>query len=1189
MRIQNMFVKPIDRDLKGVIKVGQISDYEVKQELEEYVVTRELEAHFRDFFTAYKKGINGTTDAMGVWVSGFFGSGKSHFLKILSYLLENREVYGKKAIEYFSDDNKIRDPMLLADMRQAANVPGDIILFNIDSKSEAVGKENKDAIVATFLKVFNEKLGYFGSNPHIADLERNLDEIGRYEEFKETFEDTNGIPWEEARNDFDFLQDDVIETLVSMDYMSEEAARNWAAKAMGKYEISIESFAKQVKKHIDSKGGNYHVVFLVDEIGQYIGADSRLMLNLQTVTEELGIKCGGKAWIIVTSQQNIDEVTNVVGYDFSKIQGRFDTRISLSSADVDEVIKKRILEKNETARQTLAAKYEEKSTVIKNLIVFTGSEKKLYSGKEDFINVYPFVPYQFNLLGSVLTAIRTYGAAGAHLAECERSMLAMFKESAMRIMDKEHGALVPFNLFYDALEEFVDSSHRSVISNALRNDYLNPNHEAESFEVNVLKTLFLIKYVNKVEPKIDEITSLMVSNLDDDRLSLKAKVEKALKKLVHEMLVSCNSERYIFLTNEEQEVNRAIESQNVEPGELNQKISEIIFDDLYDEKKYRYPVFNGRYAFAFNEYVDERPYKAVTTNKISLKIMTPDSTESRDINTLRVRTAQDKCVLVVLPADDRAFLNEKRTALKIEKYLRSDLLNSLINADSVRNAKRTEMQEHSRNARTYLEENLKNATIFVNGDILKTSSKDIKTRINEGMGTLVSTVYHKLSYIDFPASENDVRKVLSETGQQITLSDDIKQKPNKLALDDVKSYIELQTAAHIKPSLKTLMDRFTNYPYGFIEDDVSWLVARLFKDGEIALFYNTEPVTVHNKSVDDITRYLTRKDNYDKLMTEKKEKPRDNEIKAVKDVMKELFSTSPVSDDEEETMLSFKKQCASLLSELDRRLTKYEVHEEYPGKSIIDQGRNLMIEIGALKYSTEFFRHIFREQDDLKEFAEDYLPVKSFFEGQQLQIFDRALKYLKIYDSSKNYITNDRIEDLAKDISAIVKNKKPYSEISKLPDLLDKFMEINGELLDRELEPVKEVIEDAKTQVFAELQKNDLVNELGDSFNKRFSDLIKKAEASNNVADLLNIKVEANALKLRCFKEISDKLAEGGTPKGPDSGRQNWRKKTIGIADTYSSYSCTIKNDDDIEAFLETIRNNLKERLNDCDELNVIF
>ena len=227
MFIKDMFAKPIDRDIKGVIKVGQADDENIKQELEEYVVTRELQKHFTDFFASYKKGINGHTDKMGVWISGFFGSGKSHFLKILSYLLENKEVNGKKAIDYFIDDKKIIDPMVLADMKLAASVPTDVVLFNIDSKSEMAGKQTKDAIVSVFLKVFNEMQGFCGSIPALADLERQLTEQGRYNEFKEKFEDEFGKPWIDSRNKFDFIQDTIVDVLEEMDFMSESAARNW--------------------------------------------------------------------------------------------------------------------------------------------------------------------------------------------------------------------------------------------------------------------------------------------------------------------------------------------------------------------------------------------------------------------------------------------------------------------------------------------------------------------------------------------------------------------------------------------------------------------------------------------------------------------------------------------------------------------------------------------------------------------------------------------------------------------------------------------------------------------------------------------------------------------------------------------------------------------------------------------------
>lgn len=255
MEIKNMFEKQIDRDIKGVIKVGQSDEENIFQELDEYVVTRELLKHFRDFFESYEKGINNTTDKMGVWISGFFGSGKSHFLKILSYLLQNSTIEGKRAIEYFtgcqSDASirpKIDDLMLIAKMTNSGTISSDVMLFNIDSKGSAKVGSGKEAIVEVFMKVFNEMQGYCGSIPYLAEFERQLDNEGKFEEFKEKFEKNAGASWEKKRQAFAVIQDKIVQTIVEMAFMSEEAARNWCKNAKGSYDLSIEKFVSLVQE-----------------------------------------------------------------------------------------------------------------------------------------------------------------------------------------------------------------------------------------------------------------------------------------------------------------------------------------------------------------------------------------------------------------------------------------------------------------------------------------------------------------------------------------------------------------------------------------------------------------------------------------------------------------------------------------------------------------------------------------------------------------------------------------------------------------------------------------------------------------------------------------------------------------------------------------------------------------------------
>ncbi len=292
MQLKDMFLKDIRREITGVIKVGQTDEEIIKQELEEYVVTREIRERLYTFYNNYAKSIDGTTDKMGVWISGFFGSGKSHLLKILSYLLSNKQVKGKKAIDYFED--KIEDPLLFAEMKRIANVKTETILFNIESKNPINNKNKEDAILRIFVNVFNEHRNLCSEIPGVAAMESQLIKENLYEKFKEEFLKLRGKPWEDRRNAIYFDKEYVTKTLANVFDISIDDAKEYINNKVLNYEITIEKFAKEVKEYVDSKGDNFHLIFLVDEIGQYIGDNTSLMLNLQTVVEDLGRYCMGR-------------------------------------------------------------------------------------------------------------------------------------------------------------------------------------------------------------------------------------------------------------------------------------------------------------------------------------------------------------------------------------------------------------------------------------------------------------------------------------------------------------------------------------------------------------------------------------------------------------------------------------------------------------------------------------------------------------------------------------------------------------------------------------------------------------------------------------------------------------------------------------------------------------------------------
>lgn len=1191
MQIKNMFEKQIDRDIKGVIKVGQSDEENVYQELDEYVVTKELLKHFRDFFNNYEKGVDGYTDKMGVWISGFFGSGKSHFLKILSYLLKNSTVEGKRAIEYFTDGKKIEDPMLIAEMTKAGTIESDVILFNIDSKGSAKVGSGKEAIVEVFMKVFNEMQGYCGSIPYLAEFERQLDNEGRFEEFKEKFEANAGAPWEKKRQAFAVIQDKVVKTLVEMDFMSEEAARNWCKNAKGSYDLSIEKFVSLVQEYCAKKGPNHHVIFLVDEIGQYIADDTQLMLNLQTIVEDLGTACKGKAWVIVTSQEDIDSITKTKGNDFSKIQGRFDTRLSLSASNVDEVIRKRVLAKNETATQTLSLLYEQKESIIKNLITFTTdiADKKLYTDKTDFADCYPFIPYQFNLLGQVLTAVRTYGASGKHLSDQSRSMLALFQESAIRLKDSQEGVLVPFSYFYDPLHKFIDHQHSQVITDA------EDNSRLDEFDVELLKVLFMIKYVKEFKAKVDNLTTLMISNIDDDRIEIRGRIEESLKKLIRETLVQKNGEIYSFLTNEEQEINNAINNESVEMGEIIGEASTVIFEDIFTDKKYRY---SNRYLFPFNQKVDGRYFKGNQSNDIGVSIITPYGEDYPD-SALRMLSVQEHSVIVKLP-NDSTFLDEITDSLKIYKFLNT--LGARGSFDSIRRAKENERLEKKDRICIFIEDALKHADIYVNGDKANISAKEPASRINEALGKLVAMQYNKLTYMETAPELSDIAAVFNGSDGQLSFLGTSDTTPNKLALEEVIQVIGLNNARHMKTSLKSLQDKFGAAPYGFDPKDVQWLVAMLFKMGRVSLTYNSQSLSMLSNTKEELVRYLTKREFVEKLLISIRERATDGQIRSAKEVIKDYFGFSVSSDDDDMIMRTFKKKAQDKLELFSEIMIEYRVNPKLPCKSLMEQAKKNLEELLTIKEPAEFFKTVDKKRDDLLDDADDTAPVLDFFNGDQKKIFEKAQEQIQMFENSKIYVREQEIIDNVARMEAIVTAKNPFRQIQKLPDMSMRFVQQYGELLEKEAEEMRPIVEDDQRKVLHILDEKGFVSVFRDRFSSVFEELKEKLDTSNEIATVKNIRLESDTLKLRCLDEITE-YEEAHRPKvnpepsvnpetpstseGPVSPVQPKpkKRKNVSISNVAGARTYSIENEQDIDNFLAEMKEKL---LNELDENTII-
>jgi len=1195
MNIRDMFFKEIDRDIKGVIKVGQSDDENIFQELDEYVVTSELEKYMDRFFAAYKRGVESRTDKMGVWISGFFGSGKSHFLKILSYILSNKVVMDDKgqshaASSFFLEGVKVENESL---KKKISEVSGwsddvDVILFNIDSKSATDSKMNKEAVKDVFMKVFNDYLGYCGSIPFLADFERKLDNDGRYEEFKTKFEEINGSSWVESREDFYFIQDEIMETVVSLGIMSENEARNWTENAQSSYSLSIDKFAEYIRKYCESKGKDHHVLFLVDEIGQYIADDSKLMLNLQTVTEDLGTACKGNAWIIVTSQQDIDSITKTMREDFSKIQGRFDTRIALSSANVDEVIRKRILYKKDTATVILKDLYGSHEFDIKGNITFSEGtpEMPLYADADEFAEVYPFIPYQFKLLGNVLTSVRQYSSSGKHLADGERSMLALFKEAAQKYENEREGVLVPFHAFYSALDDFIDHTHRIVITQAVRNSRLN------SFDVELLKVLFMIKHVNNFSKNLENITTLMISNMNEDRLDLGKKVEASLRVLCDELLVQKNGNEYIFLTNEEQEAEDAIRKINIDPTETVNYVAQVAFEEIIAmvNNKYRY---NNRYQFSFNQKIDNRQYKSNQLSNITLHLLTAYSGEIDDL-ALSLKAATEKSVIVRL-SDDYAYLSETEEMKKIESFLQRPDLASLNDYEIISATKRKERNDKAKRIKDYIRMALETADIYVGDGKIATKSKDVTARINEAFAKLIASEYSKLKDMTSEPAQSDILDVLKKNKTQMTLDFGDMAEPNADALKEMIAAIQYAGRTGAKFSIKQAFDKFMAAPYGYVEEDIEFLIATLYKKGQISLKMNSVIYSPASTSAEDAYKFITKREYREKILLEMKETPKTQWVKAVKDVIRDFFCRSVVSDDADALMRDFRNYGSSKKAVIEDILrSDYSRDSRLPGKAVLEKAVRLIDDTCNISDPMTFYRRVDELFDDFDETSVELGDLNTFLGGVQKEKFIKACRTLAFYEASKNYISAAEIIENANQVKKIISLQKPYSFIPKLEQYEKMLGEAIVALLEEDakrIEPdiyadrklVMDSIEDDRPYAAA------LKKKLGD----KFDELIEKLYTCKDIASLNGIPSESNALLQNSLDELKKtehayqlsimpkEPADGGekpaTPVAPPVKVINTVPVTMRTLTGNRTY--TFRTETEIDEFVEEIRKNLKSIL----------
>ena len=1170
MKIQSMFQKNINRDINGVIKVAQDDEQSLVQELGEYIITKELRRHFNTFFNNYSKAIDHPTDKIGVWISGFFGSGKSHFLKMLSYLLSNHEVAGRHAADFFKD--KFDDPMMYATIVRCTNIPTESILFNIDIE----GPINKDktAVLRVFAKVFYNHLGFYGEDLKIAKLERFVDMRGKTDAFRKKFEEVNGAPWVESRASYAFFEDDIVSVLQSVLGMSETAARNWF-NGEENGDMSIKQLVEEIKEYVDSKGKDFRLLFCVDEVGQYIGDDGNLMINLQSIVEELGSKCRGKVWVMVTSQEAIDSVVKISGDDFSKIQGRFNTRLSLSSASVDEVIKKRILEKTPDADQLLHMVYDKEHAVLKNLFTFNEAvlDIKGYVSGAEFSATYPFVPYQFIIIQKVLAEIRKHGNSGKHLSGGERSMLSGFQEAAQKVQGKDENALVPFSQFYDTVHTFLESPIRRVIDRcqtaADRHDGL------EQRDVSVLKLLYLIRYIDDIKANIDNIAILMVDDIRTDKITLRREIAESLERLERQNYVARNGDNYSFLTDEEQDIAIDIRNTSVDSATIVQSIGQTIFSELYPSKKYKY----NKYDFAYDQYIDETIVGAAQGG-VCLRFVTVASDYYNVSEQKLIMDSQANNEAIVLLSNEVQYFEELETAAKIRKYIKqknvSQLPESIQDIIRKRQAQARTLEE---SAKAQIDKAIVGGAFFIYGEKIEIKYGDAKSKLDEALKQLIESVYSKLNLVNtFYDSDADILTILNSEPYQGGFAG--MGSNNEFALNEISQWLEERHMSHVPVSIGDVQRRYQTIPYGWREIDIAALVARLIVTQKIEIRYGGAVVGKDDKN---LVRYLRVKSEIDKASVSRRIAPSEDDMRKTVKFLREWLGQMSIAEDEDGLVAFIKDTLSTKLGRYETLLNEYS-HDRYPQKDVVQNARDLMAGVLSQKNdNVALLKRLLAKQDDLLDATDDMEEIETFFKSQRT-IFDSARVLQKSLQDERDYFVTDAdTTTKISEVSAILGMAKPYTRIKDLSDLMQSIKTAYGVLLEQKKEEVRGIITLCMGDVHTLAGVGKAIEEVRKA-DDRFSEYKQK------VADAASLTVlDAMITQLQNYKDQVCKWIESilhETPPLP--GEEKPKKQKIVQVRRYDVFPVKrLTTKEDVDAYLETIRKKLYDTLESNDGIQI--
>lgn len=1074
---EEIYAKDISRPINGVIKASSTSD--LTTEVDEFVVTSEQLKLLPDLFSTLVEPASKSY----VWISGDFGSGKSHLLKILSYVLANNfEIDGKKCADVFAEKASA-DFELKGNIIKACRIPTKSILFNIQEIFDGLGKTKvSDPVLAIFMKEFNRMLGYDEKQYEVANIERYFEGNDKYAWLKSEYQNRFGQSWEDARKSIQFRQQNLAEIFAEMEGTTLEVALNNIKTQLNNYRLDIDGFADLVKLYLDKNPG-LRLIFFVDEVAQFVGKDVHRMLSLQTIAEDLADRTEGRCILMVTSQMDIDATLGNLEQqqenDFSRIQGRFTTRVNLTSANADEVIQRRLLEKKPEPRQILRKVYDEQKVFIKSMFNFGDNSqfRTNYKGDAHFAIDFPFVDYQFDLLQrSIIELSKNNAFSGKHTSVGERSLLTITQQVAITYKDKDLDHIVQFCNMYEGLRGILQTKIQSDIQQAERT--LN-----DDLALKVLKTLFLVKYVKGFPSTKENITKILMPTLDTDFPAFMSDIQEALNVLVRKSYIEKGAnDEYHYQTNEEKDIETEIKNEDLSADALNNELKKIFSADIFDDSKIKLSTFK---IFSYGRIVDEQ--QDGRDADIYIHFITPlTQLAHTDQQAMCAYSMQHPDQLVVVLGEDKYMAEDLAMYKKADKCLLR-LLSS--NNDNYRQQiisdKRRINSQRRENIVARLSELTKNARLYIAGqEITPSKITDIKTRLSDGMKELVDQVYRNLKMLTIEYDDSMLKNIISST----TLDTALCSEGVDVCAQEVFNHIQRNKQLSIRSKVKDLVDYFRQAPYGWYQTATLCLLAKLYKTDKISMQSSGGPVADR-----DLYYHLTNSGAQATLIVDIEEAISQSQVTKLKNLYREFFN------DENCAAQTAKDVHTRFIERLNKEIdTLRSVKAQWPFK-FVEPVEQVVEKLQIASRSV--FPSLYAKTKQLEDILDDKEladTISQFVASPQFEIF-KKIDTLKKGNLANVALVNPELQ--AK-LDKIYHSATPWTQMAEGKQALEAMTGEIKSMQDEAHGSIKAQIEEKRSALLSLPAYPQLTDEQKDIVAQIFDKLSAKADAERFIGNL---------------------------------------------------------------------------------------